>query len=310
MDSENTHEYVKFLKRILQRRSVILWIIVSVVALALAVYSSLRILSVFVDLAPGIGLTFLLFILVILFIPRNHETKIGIPGMKVGLLSILLIIALVGVIISIQMESLYLSNLIQFGFLFIIPLVAVLYFTKANRTQLGFSIINKRNLGWTLIIGVLYGLLVWIQIGASNFNELAFYIHPDFFLEFLPLALVTAIVIIVFAVAIPEEFLFRAILQPALTERYGRMNGILLSAVVFGLFHIPANFLMYLTLTPIWINALFGSLLMSFLFQAQIGLVLGVAYEWTKSLVLPVSLHAIHDVIEMLPFFIYLVIVY
>ncbi|MGY5872987.1 MAG: hypothetical protein RTV72_12130 [Candidatus Thorarchaeota archaeon] len=51
-----------------------------------------------------------------------------------------------------------------------------------------------------------------------------------------------------------------------------------------------------------------GSLLMSLLFQAQIGLVLGVSYEWTKSLVMPVSLHAIHDIIEMLPFFIYLIV--
>ncbi len=304
---QDSHEYIELLKRVLRRRSVIVWIIVSIVAVQLTVYSSLPILSVFVDLPPSTGLFFLLFILVILYIPENRETKIGIPRMKVSLLSIILIIAMVGIIICIQIGSFYMSNLIQFGFLFLIPLIVVLLSTKVNRAQLGFSIANQRTLSWALTIGVLYGLFVWILIGVRNFDELTLMVHPSIWMQYIPLALAIAIVLILLTVAIPEEFLFRAILQPALTERYGRVNGILLSSLIFGLFHIPANFLMYLTLTPFWINALFGSLLMSLLFQAQIGLVLGVAYEWTKSLVMPVSLHAIHDIIEMLPFFIYLI---
>jgi len=107
---QDSHEYIELLKRVLRRRSVIVWIIVSIVAVQLTVYSSLPILSVFVDLPPSTGLFFLLFILVILYIPENRETKIGIPRMKVSLLSIILIIAMVGIIICIQIGSFYMSS--------------------------------------------------------------------------------------------------------------------------------------------------------------------------------------------------------
>jgi len=240
--------------------------------------------------------------------PRNRETEIGIPGLTTKLLSIILIIAVVGIIISFQIGSFYVSNLIQFGFLFLIPLLIVLFSTDVRSSQLGFSIANKRNIGWTLAIGALYGLLVWFGIGVANFNELGFMIPSYIWMQYIPLALMTAIAFITLAVAIPEEFLFRAILQPRLTEQYGTASGIILSSLVFGLFHLPSNFLTYLVFTPAWVDALFGAVLMSFLFQAQLGLIFGVAYEWTKSLVMPVSLHAIHDIIEMFPFFIYLIV--
>ena len=305
---QDSHEYIELLRRNLKQYSVMAWIIMTIIATIVAFYSSFPILSVFVDLPPSIALYFLIFIPVILLIPRNRETKIGIPGLTIKLLSIIFIIAAVGIIISFQIGSFYVSNIIQFGFLFLIPFLIVLFSTNVKNSQLGFSIANERNIGWTLVIGVLYGLLVWIEIGVANFNGLTSIIQPYIWMQYIPIALMTAILFITLAVAIPEEFLFRAILQPRLTERYGSASGILLSSLVFGLFHLPANFLMYLTFNPFWIDALIGSLLMAFLFQAQIGLVFGVAYEWTKSLVMPVSLHAIHDVIEMLPFFVYLIV--
>ncbi len=303
---QKTHEYIELLKRVLRRRSVIVWIIVSAIALSLALFMNLSVLSIFADLSPAVGLFFLLVIFVILIIPENRNSEIGIPGLTVFLLSIIFLVALIGIYISFQLGSFYMSNLIQFGFLFFIPLLIVLFSTKVDRARLGFSAGNRLNIGWTLIVGVLYGLLVWFLIGARNFNELALMNPPYLWMQYIPLALAMAIVLVTLAVAIPEEFLFRSVLQPAMTERYGRVPGILLSSLVFGLFHIPANFMMYTFLTPFWIEALLGALLMSLLFQAQIGLVLGVAYEWTKSLVMPVSLHAIHDIIELLPFFIFL----
>ena len=302
----STNEYFEHLKRVLRHRSIIVWLIVSVAALSIAIFADVTILSIFLDLPPTTGLFFLMVILVILIIPRNRETEIGIPRLTVSLLSIILLIAVVGIIISFQVGSFYMSNLIQFGFLFFIPLLVVLFSTKVDRTRLGFSIGNRSNLSWTLIIGILYGLLVWILIGVRNFSEFTLIYHPILWMQYIPLAMVIAVVLILVAVAIPEEFLFRAVIQPALTERYGRVTGILLSSLIFGLFHVPANYMMYSLFTVGWIDALVGALLMSLLFQAQIGLVLGVAYEWTKSLVMPVSLHAIHDIIEMLPFFIYL----
>lgn len=301
-----SNEYFELLKHVLRYRSIIVWLCVSVAALSVADFIDLPILSIFVGLSPAIGLCFLLVILVILIIPRNRETEIGIPGLTISLLSFILLLAVVGIIFSFQVGSFYMSNLIQFGFMFFIPLLVVLFSTKVDKTRLGFSIGNRSNLIWTLIIGILYGLLVWVLIGARNFYEFTNMYFPSLWMQYIPVAMAFAVVLILLAVAIPEEFLFRAVLQPAMTERYGRVTGILVSSLIFGLFHVPANFMMYLLFIPLWTNALVGALLMAILFQAQIGLVLGVAYEWTKSLVMPVSLHAIHDVIEMLPFFIYL----
>ena len=304
---QKSHEYINLLKRILRRRSSIAWVIMSVIALSVAVLTRIPILSVFAVLPPMIGLCFLLVILVILINPENRETETGIPGLTDSLLSIVLLIAVIGIVVSFQLGSFYMSNLIQFGFFLFIPLVVILFSTKVDRTRLGFSLGKRGNLSWTLIISVLYGLLVWFLIGAPNFYKLAIMNPPSLWIQFIPFALVIATVLILIAVAIPEEFLFRAVLQPAMTERFGRVSGILLSSLIFGLFHLPANFMMFLILIPNWVIAVIGSLLMSLLFQAQIGLVLGVAYDWTKSLVMPVSLHAIHDIIEMLPFFIYLI---
>jgi membrane protease YdiL (CAAX protease family) len=306
-DLQKPHSYFEFLKRVLTHRSIIIWAIISALALLLAIFADIRILSIFSELPPTVGLCFLLVILVIFVVPENRDMEIGITGLTIQKLTIILLVALLGLAISFQSESFYISNLIQLGFMFLIPLLIVLFTTGVDRKLIGFFIGNRENLIWTLIIGFLYGLLVWILIGASNLFEAIDQYLPSQWVQYIPSALFTAIVMILFAVAIPEEFLFRAVVQPAMTERFGRVNGILLSSVIFGLFHIPANFMMYLIISPLWIDALIGSVLMAFLFQAQIGLVFGVAYEWTKSLLMPVMLHAIHDIIEMFPYFVYLV---
>ena len=304
---QKPYSYFEFLKRILRHRSIIVWATISALALLLAIFAEIQILSIFSELPPIVGLWFLLVIFVIFAIPRNRDTEIGITGLTISKLSIILLVALLGLVISFQSESFYISNLIQLVFMFLIPLLIVVFTTEIDRQRLGLFIGNHKNLKWALIIGFLYGLLVLVLIGAPNLIAAIHQYLPSNWMQFIPSALFIAVVIILFAVSIPEEFLFRAVVQPAMTERLGRVNGILLSSVIFGLFHSPANFLMYLIISPLWIDALIGSVLMAFLFQAQIGLVFGVAYEWTKSLLMPVTLHAIHDIIEMLPYFIYLV---
>ncbi|MFW9835605.1 MAG: lysostaphin resistance A-like protein [Candidatus Thorarchaeota archaeon] len=304
---QTTNDYIGLLKRVLCHRSTILWIILSVLALSVAFITQIPVLSLFVELSPMTGLFFLLIIFLILIIPENRDTEIGIPGLTISLLSILLIIAIVGIAISWLVNSFYMSNLIQFGFMFIIPLLVVLYSTTVKKRNIGFSWGSRLNIGWTVVICLIYGLLVWILIGARGFYELSQMVQPHIWINLIPQAVTLAIFLITFAVAIPEEFLFRAVLQPAMLERVGRINGILASSLIFGIFHIPANYWMYSLVFAGWSTPFLGAILMSFLFQAQIGLVLGAAYEWTKSLVMPVALHALHDVIEMLPYFVLLV---
>ena len=304
---QTTRDYLELLKRILTHRSIIGWIILSIILLSIAFIADIPLLSIFVDLSPMVGLSFLLIILVILAFPANRETKIGIPGLTVGPLSIILLIAISGITFGLQAPSIYVSNLIQFVFMFIIPFLLVWFALKADAVNLGFSIGKRENMYWTLIVGILYGLLVWFLIGAPNLIAAISTVLPPDWMLYIPSALFIAIVLLLFAVALPEEFVFRALVQPVMIKRFGRLNGVLLSSLIFGLAHLPVNYFIYLMIYPIWLDALIGSLLMSILFQAQIGLVLGVAYEWTRSLVMPVTLHAIHDLIEMFPYFVYLV---
>lgn len=301
-------EYLELLKQVTKHRSTILWIIATVAVLSLALLTNTRIVSVFSTYMPTIGPCFLILILVILAIPENRETEIGVPGISIGTLSLLLIIALLGLVIGFLSGSFYLSNLANFGFMFVIPILTLVYILKVDQTRLGLSAGSSVSRTWTIIIGVLYGVFVWFLIGMNELLEALLHYLPSSWYHYIVPAILLATVVILCAVAIPEEFLFRGVLQPAMTDRFGRVSGIMVSSLIFGLFHIPANYVMYINILPFWTDALFASVLMAFLFQTQVGLVLGVAYERTKSLLMPISLHAIHDIIELFPYFIYLII--
>ncbi|WP_254538295.1 CPBP family intramembrane glutamic endopeptidase [Halomarina litorea] len=85
-------------------------------------------------------------------------------------------------------------------------------------------------------------------------------------------------VVMVCFVGFVEEFLFRGILQDVLERRYGRMAGLLLTSALFGLLH-----------------AGYG-LQHEILFAGVIGLLFGVVYDWTDSLVLVTLLHGLLNV--------------
>ena len=59
----------------------------------------------------------------------------------------------------------------------------------------------------------------------------------------------------------------------------------------------------YLIFTPIPADALMFAILFSFVYQAQVGLIFGIAWQRSRSLVLPVSLHLVHNMVEMAPVF-------
>lgn len=85
------------------------------------------------------------------------------------------------------------------------------------------------------------------------------------------------VVMIVF-VGFTEELLFRGVLQRALTARLGRWPGILLASAIFGLMHSGYR------------------LPEELIFAGTLGLVFGVVYDWTDSLVLITIMHGILNV--------------
>lgn len=76
--------------------------------------------------------------------------------------------------------------------------------------------------------------------------------------------------------AVPEETIFRGILQPTLQKMTGRWPGILLTAVIFTLYHVQYGFAL-----PVLISHLFT------------GLVLGLLRERTQTLWAPGIAHAL-----------------
>ena len=90
----------------------------------------------------------------------------------------------------------------------------------------------------------------------------------------------------IFFVAVVEELLFRALLQPELVERSGPIAGILITSIIFGA--MQSGFANYYEL----------------LFAAGAGLVFGVAFYKTKSLPFVVTMHAVNNILlfGVLPF--------
>lgn len=82
-------------------------------------------------------------------------------------------------------------------------------------------------------------------------------------------------------VGLREELAYRAILQTQLRGRFGILPALLISNVLFVLYHLGAQ-----AFTPLNIWQMFAA-----------GMIIGLAYEASGSLLLAVALHAIYDAI-------------
>ena len=82
-------------------------------------------------------------------------------------------------------------------------------------------------------------------------------------------------------VGLREELAYRAILQTQLRRRFGVLPALLISNVLFVLYHLGAQ-----AFTPLNIWQMFAA-----------GAIIGLAYEASGSLLLAVALHAIYDAI-------------
>lgn len=88
-----------------------------------------------------------------------------------------------------------------------------------------------------------------------------------------------ALVLIVFFAPIGEELFFRGFVYSALAKRWGRWWGLILSAAIFGIFHIRLLFFF-----PMFL----------------IGLVLAGIFEYRKSLLPSIYLHALNNFLALL----------
>jgi membrane protease YdiL (CAAX protease family) len=103
--------------------------------------------------------------------------------------------------------------------------------------------------------------------------------NPEILLVLVPLSWLV--------IGVGEELLFRNVVQKYLAEAYSPAGAVLLGCVVFTLMHVPTYF------SPDAV-AMFSTLVRLFL----LSLVLGVAYERTRNVVVPVLIHGTFDAVQ------------
>ena len=114
-----------------------------------------------------------------------------------------------------------------------------------------------------------------------------------------PSLIAAALAIALFGAAIPEELLFRALLQTRLEAVYGRWIGIISTAALFGLMHAPQTLFLSSAGKSGPVSVVIGVLLG----QGVGGLIFG--YVWTRyrNLWALVAMHAVGDFIGFVAIF-------
>lgn len=142
-----------------------------------------------------------------------------------------------------------------------------------------------RDLGWIAIgtIGLVVainGLTLLVEyLGFETAENAAVeqgQRNPEYFLALLPVQFLLT--------APAEEFLFRGLIQGLFRRAYGVLPGILIASLLFGLVHYPAL-------------AGQGGIFVVIAILTLSGAVLGVIYEYTGNLTVPILVHALWNVL-------------
>ena len=295
-----------------ERIALFIWIGLSVVLILGLAAVGIPYISTFSYHSPLAIFALLLFapLLLIMTEKTPHEGE----GMGLGYdkIALLLVLEMIGIILALFLPLPWYLNPATFIVAFLIPLYVTLFILKIPRNRLGFTGLEVRNVLGSLILTLAYAMLIFIAygfnelVGGVEFFQTYHFVDPVLSLSNIPLAVLYSIPVLLLLAAIPEEFMFRTLIQTNLTEKHGPLLGVLASSLIFGLFHIPVNYLTYLVFTPVPADALMFAILFSFVYQAQVGLIFGIAWQRSRSLVLPVSLHLVHNMVEMAPVFLFL----
>ncbi len=292
-----------------ERIALFIWIGLSAVLIFGLAAVGIPYISTFSYHSPLAVFVLLLFapLLLIMTEKTPHEAE----GMGLGYdkIALLLVLEMVGIVLALFLPLPWYLNPATFIVAFLIPLYVTLFVLKIPKNRLGFTELKVRDVLGSLILTLAYAMLVFIAygfnelVGGVEFFQTQHFVDPILSLSNIPLAVLYSIPVLLLLAAIPEEFMFRTLIQTNLSEKHGPLLGILASSLIFGLFHIPVNYMTYLFFNPVPADALIYALLFSFVYQAQVGLIFGIAWQRSRSLILPVSLHLVHNMVEMAPVF-------
>ena len=163
--------------------------------------------------------------------------------------------------------------------IFLIPMIILVKNRKYSLNSLGISKDQlKKNIIASIITfsGILVSIFViQLFVFANDFS----YIITN-----LPLALIFNL----FVAALPEEFLFRAVIQTRISNHFeSKERGIIITSLLFGISHV---FGIYIN-SGYRLESLLIVILRTITFQTLIGIVLGIMWARTNNLMLPVIAH-------------------
>lgn len=194
--------------------------------------------------------------------------------------------AIAGIGVSIPQEfTLPVSTLIS-GAAFVIVSLAYLQF-NSELNILNLSLPSAEDLGWA-ILGFLAVFMAAISIGAlveffgiqSASNEVQSIASetPVTFLYMIPLAFIS--------IGVSEEILFRGVIQRKLVPHFGVGGGLVAASLLFGAAHVFALQ-----------SSSIAALLVTMTILSLLGLIMGLAYEKTDNLMVPILIHGAYDAV-------------
>lgn len=171
------------------------------------------------------------------------------------------------------------SSLSVLGFQSLIALVAVISFYLT-----GVEVYTSElSVAYAILLGMLGGVLTYFGLffltlgglsGSSSLRDQMRFLH-SFACSYSWPTLVTLSILAGFG----EELLFRGVVQGWLTERFGAVIALATAATLFGLVH----FLSFAY----------------FVIATFLGVVLGLAYFWSESLLLTMVWHGVYDLVAL-----------
>lgn len=148
----------------------------------------------------------------------------------------------------------------------------------------------RTGLRWAIVLGLLISALA--ALASRHRAEVWDVLTSVRALYVLP----AAFILLLFLAAFTEEFFFRGVLQTRLTDwTRSRVAGVLITALLFGAYHIP-----YAFLKPSWPTyGDLGAAIQVAMWEGGLGgLVLGAVFVFAKrNLVAPILVHALIDLL-------------
>lgn len=181
-----------------------------------------------------------------------------------------------------------LSSFTSIFVLYVFPAIWLFYYCKRHRVP--FTIFMNRRESFNLMqVFMITGMLCLFSYGYLVLYMYSFvWITPDFIINILHEPIIGSaggyiyqFIIIVLVAPIVCEFIFRGFLFQRFAAKWGTGKAMVIVAILFGCFHID------------------------FLAAVMFSIVLSIVYIRTKSLLMPISIHMLNNVIVLITSFIF-----